>query len=131
MENFPFFSSYLESANWKNSKFAKRNVNYIKENNSVRGFTNSNQYLSTREKEIDILFNSILKNGIYPNKIIKKKNIFNDNISIVLTKKNQLYFNNRGHHRLSMAKILKLDKIPIKIVVAKSKEILEKFYLTN
>lgn len=122
---------YLGKQNWKNSKFAKRNVNYIKRNNSVRGFTNSDKYLLTREREIDILFNSILKKGIYPNKITKKKNIFNDNISLVLTKKNQLYFNNRGHHRLSIAKILKLDKIPIKIVVAKSREILEKFYLTN
>ena len=29
-------------------------------------------------------------------------------ITVVLTKNNQLYFNNRGHHRLSIAKILKL-----------------------
>ena len=43
----------------------------------------------------------------------------------------ELYFNNRGHHRLSIAKILKLDKIPIKIVVAKSESLLEKFYLIN
>ena len=84
-----------------------------------------------REKQIDILFNSILKKGIYPNKITKKKNINNDNISVVLTKRKELYFNNIGHHRLSIAKILKLDKIPIKIVVTKSESILETFYLIN
>ncbi len=122
---------YLGKQNWKNSKFARRNVNYINKKNSVRGFTNSKVYLSMREKQIDILFNSILKKGIYPNKITKKKNINNDNISVVLTKRKELYFNNIGHHRLSIAKILKLDKIPIKIVVTKSESILEKFYLIN
>ncbi|MDA9710654.1 hypothetical protein N9U27_03860 [Candidatus Pelagibacter sp.] len=122
---------YLGKQNWKDSKFAKRNVNYINKKNSVRGFTNSDVYLSKRERQIDILFNSILKKGIYPNRTTKKKNIVNDNISVVLTKKKELYFNNRGHHRLSIAKILKLDKIPIKIVVAKSESLLEKFYLIN
>ena len=122
---------YNGKKNWKKSEFAKRNVNYIKSNNSVRGFTDYKDYLLTREREIDALFNSILKKGIYPNDDIKKKNLFNENISVVLTKNNQLYFNNRGHHRLSMAKILKLKEIPIKIVVAKSKKIIEKFYLFN
>lgn len=122
---------FLGKQNWKKSKFAKRNVYYINKKNSVRGITNSDVYLSKREKQIDILFNSILKKGIYPNKIIKKKKIINDNISVVLTKRKELYFNNRGHHRLSIAKILKLDKIPIKVVVAKSESLLEKFYLIN
>ena len=122
---------YLGKQNWKNSKFAKRCVKYINKKNSVRGFTNSKLYLTWREKQIDALFNSILKKGIYTNKITKKKKINNDNISVVITKKKELYFNNIGHHRLSIAKILKLDKIPIKIVVTKSKSILEKFYLIN
>ena len=122
---------YNGKKNWKKSEFAKRNVNYIKSNNSVRGFTDYKDYLLTREREIDALFNSILKKGIYPNDDIKKKNLFNDNISVVLTKNNQLYFNNRGHHRLSIAKILKLKKIPINIVVAKSKKVLENFILSN
>ena len=78
---------YLGKQNWKDSKFAKRNVNYINKKNSVRGFTNSDVYLSKRERQIDILFNSILKKGIYPNRTTKKKNIVNDNISVVLTKK--------------------------------------------
>ena len=119
---------YSGKQNWKDSKFAKRNVEYIKRNISVRGFVNYKDYLLTREKQIDDLFNSILKRGIYPNEITKKEISKDDNISVVLTKNNELYFNNRGHHRLSIAKILKLKEIPIKIVVAKSKKILEKFY---
>ena len=58
---------------------------------------------------------------------IKIKNFYIDNISVVLTKDKKLFFNNHGHHRLSIAKILNLKKIPIKIILSKSKKILEEF----
>ena len=128
---------YTGKKNWKKSKFAERNVNYIKSNNSVRGFINHKDYLIKREKQIDNLFNSIIRKGIYSTDAYKSKKIdveqgsHNDNITVVLTKNNQLYFNNRGHHRLSIAKILKLKEIPIKIVTAKSNKIIKKFYLLN
>ena len=80
-----------------------------------------------REKQIDKLFESILKNNIYPINIEKDKKLFLDNISLALTKNEDLYFNNRGHHRLSIAKILGLKKIPIKITLAKSIKNLESF----
>ena len=59
------------------------------------------------------------------------KNIekFNDNISINLGSEGKIYFNNRGHHRLSVAKILKISSIPIKITVAKNEKVLSKFIL--
>lgn len=120
---------YTGKENWKKSKFALRNINFIKKNNHVRGFTEYKIFLSRREKQIDKLFNSILKKGIYPIDITKNKKLFIDNISLALTKNNKLYFNNRGHHRLSIAKILGLKEIPIKVTIAKSKKILEKFYL--
>ena len=122
---------YTGKKNWKKSNFAKRNVNFIKSNNNVRGYSDYKDYLLNREKEIDSLFNSIIKKGIYPNENLKKKNSFADNVSVVLTKKKQLYFNNVGHHRLSIAKILNLKEIPVKIVTAKSEKILNKFYLIN
>ena len=123
---------YTGKKNWKNSQFAKRNVNYIKSNKSVRGFIDYKDYLSTRERQIDYLINSIIKKGIFPKKNVhNKKKIINDNVSVVLTQNNQLYFNNRGHHRLSIAKILELKDIPVKIVVAKSRKIIKKFYLLN
>ena len=115
--------------NWKRSIFAKRNINYIKKNNSVRGFTDHRKYLINREKQIDKLINSIIKKGILEKKN-NSKNKINDNISVVLTKNLQLYFNNRGHHRLSIAKILGINNIPVQIVVAKTKKILNEFHTT-
>ena len=119
---------YSGKENWKNSIFAKRNVNFIKRNNKVRGFINHKNFLIKREKQIDSLIESITKKGIYPVNIKKNKKLFIDNISVNLTEDNILYFNNRGHHRLSIAKILNLKEIPIKITVAKSINNLEKFY---
>tara|TARA_X000000950_G_C13918412_1_gene662111 strand:+ start:5611 stop:6252 length:642 start_codon:yes stop_codon:yes gene_type:complete len=116
--------------NWKHSKFAKRYVNYVKINKiKDRGldYKNISKFLIEREKQINRLFDSIKKDSIYPTDIKKNKKLFLDNISVVLTKNNKLYFNNRGHHRLSIAKIIGLEKVPVKISVAKSEEELKKF----
>lgn len=146
LEYKALLNHYTGKENWKKSEFAERNVEYIKFNNQIlnkskikdaaykkfksvtRGFTNYTSFLHKREKQIDDLFNSILKKGIYPKNTSKKDNFLNDNISVVLTKNYEIYFNNRGHHRLAIAKILKLNKIPIKIIVAKNKEKVADFF---
>ena len=120
---------YNGKENWKKSKYAKRCVRFIKQKNTIRGFSDPKLFLFKREQQIDDLFNLILKKGIQPNKFPREKNAFVDNISLALTGKKKLYFNNRGHHRLSIAKIIGLKKIPVKITVAKSKEILSSLYL--
>jgi len=123
---------YTGKENWKKSKFALNYVNYLKVHKMKdRGFSNFKDFLPGREKQIDKLFKSILKKDIYPVNITKDKKLFVDNISVALTENNKLYFNNRGHHRLSIAKILGKEKIPIKVTVAKSKKHLEEFYLLN
>ena len=95
-----------------------------------RGISNPNKFLLAREKQIDALFESILKKGICPINFSNNKKEFIDNISIALTEDMQFFFNNRGHHRLSIAKILGIKKIPVKITLAKSRKHLEKFCLT-
>tara|TARA_B100000886_G_scaffold149057_1_gene101356 strand:- start:94 stop:744 length:651 start_codon:yes stop_codon:yes gene_type:complete len=119
---------YTGKENWKKSEFAKRNVNFIKKNNTVRGFVDYKTFLIRREKQIDKLFKSISKKGVYYFNSLKGKELYIDNISVALTKDSKLYFNNRGHHRLSIAKILGLEEIPIKVTVAKSLKKLKKFY---
>ncbi len=132
LEYKALLNHYKGKQNWKHSKFAQRYVNFVKINKiKDRGldYKNVSNFLSGREKQINRLFESITKNNIYPVNIKKNKKLFSDNISVVLTKNNKLYFNNRGHHRLSIAKIIGLEKIPIKISVAKSKKELKKFLL--
>lgn len=145
---------YTGKENWKKSKFAIRTVEYMKKNEQShdprslkKNFKNYKDFLKKREKQIDKLFNSVMRKGIYPVdfdlasnkykklisdkiKIIKGKKIFVDNISVVLTNNGEFFFNNHGHHRLSIAKILDLKVVPVKIVVAKSEKILNNFYET-
>lgn len=132
-----FFSKLLEyralkehyngKQNWKKSLFAQRYIEYLKiKKVSDRGL-NIHNFLIGREKQIDSLFKSVQKKGVCPSHNFKNRNLFIDNISVALTKKEQIYFNNRGHHRLSIAKILGLKKIPVKITVAKSKKVLKEF----
>ena len=119
---------YLGKENWKKSKFAQKYYSFLKISKEPdRGFKNADEFLNGREKQIDELFESILKNNIYPTNIKNDKKLFTDNISLGLTKNQELYFNNRGHHRLSISKILKIKEIPIKLTVAKSITDLKKF----
>ena len=121
---------YSGKENWIKSKFAQRYYNFLKTTKVPdRGFKNADDFLTGREKQIDKLFESILKNNIYPTNIENDKKLFIDNISLALTKNEKIYFNNRGHHRLSIAKILGVKKIPVKITLAKSIKNLEKFVL--
>jgi len=146
---------YIGKENWKKSKFAMRSAEYMKKNDQrhdprtlKKNFKSYKDFLDKREKQIDKMFNSAMKKGIYPvdlnlasNKYkrlvsekiknIKGKKLFIDNISVVLTKDCNFFFNNHGHHRLSIAKILGLKKVPVKIVLAKSEKILERFILNK
>ena len=131
LEYKALFDHYNGKKNWRDSKFAKRYFNYININKITdRGldYKHKKKFLSDRERQIDKLFESIIKKGVLPENLKKNKKLFIDNISLALTRENKLYFNNRGHHRLSIAKIIGLKKIPIKITVSKSEENLQKFF---
>jgi hypothetical protein len=113
---------------WKTSKFNMKLLKYILDN-KIDGKTQVDKIIIEREYEINRLIESIQKKGIVPCK--SKKNLsndFNNNISINLSYESKLFFNNRGHHRLAIAKIIKLNSIPIKITATKSLEALKKFY---
>ncbi len=101
-------------------------LNFKRKYYGIKLFKNFGKSLSQREKELDSLINSIIKKGVYP--FGKNNNdAYIDNISVGLTRHNTLLFNNRGHHRLSIAKILKLNSIPVKITVSKNIRILKTF----
>jgi hypothetical protein len=99
---------------------------YFKSSEPIKKSSNINELILKRENLIDILFDSILKNGVQP--LNKKKN-FIDNISINVGESGKIFFNNRGHHRLSISKILNLKLVPVKITVIKNENILKNFIL--
>jgi len=116
-----------EDKRWKTSQFNFRLLNYI-ENNKIVTEKLLNQIILERENEIDLLIDNILKNGINPCQTEGSVEYgFVNNISINITNNLELFFNNRGHHRLSIAKILKLKLIPVKIAIVKNILSLKKF----
>lgn len=107
---------------WRDSIFAKRNLTYLTRGNAIRGLENPETFLLDREREIDSLINSIRRNNVQPAKCEQ----FIDNISVNIGR-NGIYFNNRGHHRLAIAKVLGLNEVPVKISCAYSQKLLDEF----
>jgi len=111
----------LNGKHWSDSQFAKRGENYIKLGYSSKGFTNAEQFLREREQQIIDLIESIKTHGVQPTpKSIFDEKVF-DQISVNVARDGKLLFNNRGLHRLSIAKIVGVEKIPISVVVWHSK----------
>ena len=112
---------------WKTSKFNIRLSKYI-ENNLISTQEEVRKIIIERENEINQLFNNIVKKGVLPcnSKVSIEENFIN-NISINLSSDLKIFFNNRGQHRLSIAKIIKLKTIPVKISVIKNMINFEKF----
>jgi len=81
--------------------------------------------LEKRTKYIENLHQSMDENGYLtqekaPNDH-RNKDIFHE-VSVNIGRNGEIIFNNRsGHHRLSLAKILDVDKIPV-IVIARHKQ---------
>jgi hypothetical protein len=115
---------------WKTSDFNKRLLNYI-ESKKIGTEVELKKIMIERENEINLLFDNILEFGILPCESNNIAEGFINNISINLGDKSQTFFNHRGHHRLSIAKILNLKFIPIKIAVVKNISILKKFVSNN
>lgn len=119
-----------EENRWKTSKFNMRLLKHII-NNQISNNSELEKILIERENEINNLFDEIKKNGVLPCKSNNISEGFINNISINLGENDQIFFNHRGHHRLSISKILNLKLIPVKIAVAKNLDILNKFISNN
>lgn len=103
--------------NWKKSKFAKRSANYIKKGEKAKGFTNVDEFLIQREKQINNLISSIQNKGLLSVKHTQDNSRKFDDISINVGRHGQLLFNNRGVHRLSIAKIINIEIIPVQVII--------------
>lgn len=112
---------------WKNSQFCKRNIDYIKSGFENRGINDISKFLEQRPSEIDRLIRSIKEHGVRPRGVLHYNGEFIDNISINVNRMGQPLFNNRGHHRLAIAKCLGVARVPVRVTVAYSLTALKVF----
>lgn len=103
---------------WRSSVYANRIIDYLKSN--IKGVRNINktgyEWLTERLIQIENLYHSLQQFGYKSDSIDDP----NDLISINLSRNNIPLFNNRGHHRLSLSKILGLDLVPVQVIVKHS-----------
>jgi hypothetical protein len=110
---------------WGLSKFAGRMAAYMNMSNKksagaqyrFKGFNNPDEFTISRECQINSLIKSIKRDGMFPagGKNCQVSGL--DDISVNVSRTGGLIFNNRGHHRLAIAKILDIDLIPVQIIV--------------
>ena len=115
-EEMDFYKSYkdriLNQTAWSDTPYYKWILNQIAQG-SVKWGCKTRQDLDARCKQLDEIYKDMKENGY-------KKNENLDEVSINIGRDGQLLFNN-GRHRLTFAKLLNLDKIPVKITVRHKK----------
>lgn len=106
---------------WMESAFARRAYAWIRSGKTSRGFADPDAFLRERSREVDALIESIKASGVQPITTDGGDESSLDNISVNISSNGSLLFNNRGHHRLAIAKILGLVEIPIQVIIVHEK----------
>jgi len=113
---------------WRDSMFANRMKRYMLMTNKesagaqyrFKGFKDPDEFAMAREDQINELIQSIRDSGVQP---VGGKGCYEsklDDISVNLSSTGDLLFNNKGHHRLAIAKILNIKLVPVQIIVRHS-----------
>ncbi|MFW5501599.1 MULTISPECIES: glycosyltransferase [unclassified Maridesulfovibrio] len=110
-----FYSSFkrrLAGDEWKDIEYYHHNANLISQGEIRWGCSTADEFLN-RCKGLDKIYTNIKEFGFCQTDI-------NDFISVAVDRDGQLLLCN-GRHRLTFAKLLKLEAIPIKIIVRHTK----------
>lgn len=112
---------YKKNREWENTKFIKSCLERINKGYDCYGHSTKNEFLENRCEYIDSLYTNMCENGYKTQKELKNdhrtKDILHE-VSVNIGRDGELIFNNEtGHHRLSLAKILDVQEIPMLVVV--------------
>lgn len=100
---------------WIESDFCNRCVRAIESGYQSRGHINPDEFVKSRVEQIEKLIASVSEFGVYPS-----EDVF-DNISVNISSSGEYLFNNRGHHRLSVARSLGMSSVPVLVVITHEK----------
>lgn len=111
---------YFENGEWADTIFYKNTLQKIDDGEALWG-CRSEKDLITRLQEIDQLFQDIKQNG-YKSQLdlnagkLKRSIEDIDEISVNIDRNGEILFNNSAH-RLAIAKLLKVKKVPVIITI--------------
>jgi len=117
-----FYEHFVKGKHWEETELYKKVTNNLQKENSVWGCSSIDDYIR-RFKKLDKLYIDIKQNGIKTQKELNKNSLLKENmikeivneIVASIGPEGELIHRN-GQHRLTIAKLLKLDKIPIQIL---------------
>jgi hypothetical protein len=117
-----FYHHFIGGKKWEETDFYKRAINEIKDRKYKWGCSSVSEY-NRRCKELDKLYYDIKNNGIKIQKTLKGTELLKENrikeikgeIRVLIGPEGELIYRN-GQHRLSIAKLLNLEKVPVQIL---------------
>jgi len=117
-----FRKRFIDKEDWDKTDFYKRILSEIQEGR-VRWKCRNKKDFDERLKKIDGLYHIIKTKGYKSSKEVREDYntyhdpmIKEDEVTVNIGRDGDLFFND-GRHRLSIAKVLNLSKIPVKVVV--------------
>lgn len=118
-----FYLHFIKGKKWEETDFYKKIINRIKNGESIWCCSSVMEYNKRCEK-LDKLYFDIKNNGLMSQKMLKKNSLLKENrilekadeITILISPEGELIHYSSGNHRFIIAKILKLDRIPIQIL---------------
>jgi len=107
---------YKKNISLQESVFYQRFYKYMRSGKKARGYSDYNLLVKDRELQLRSLIESITLRGVLPVGGMNATHAHTDDISVNVSRNGHLLFNNKGHHRLSIAKLLNVEFIPVNIV---------------
>lgn len=112
---------YNEGEEWENTDFVQSCLARIERGYSSYGYDSKEEFLDKRISYIDSLYRDMKENGYRTQEAApndhRNKDILHE-VTVNIGRNGELIFNNEtGHHRLSLARILGIDRIPMLVVV--------------
>jgi hypothetical protein len=117
-----FYDHFIEGKQWKETGFYKRVINMIKDGKCIWCCSSVSEY-NRRCEKLDKLYYTIKKNGIEVQQRLRETALLKENmikeianeIIVYIGPEGELIHRN-GQHRLTISKILNIDKVPIQIL---------------
>jgi len=111
------YEHFVEHKKWEDTVYFKHNLKII-EGGVVLWHCHNKEDLLKRCERLDELYSDIKDNGFYIESQKGKNNLTKkyDFVTVNISRTGEILFNDGGH-RLAIAKILKIEKIPVKVLV--------------
>ncbi|MDG5821325.1 hypothetical protein [Natronococcus sp. A-GB7] len=113
---------YKEDKSWEETGIYDELADYIEEYGSIDGCYTERD-LKERYRHIDELYKSIKQNGYYSQRELTNndpRRAALDEVCLNVGRNGQFVFGGGGWHRLAIANVLNIDKIPVHVIIRHS-----------